>query len=367
MMKKYKTWVEISQEAIYHNLQLFKQLIGDRVQLWSVVKSNAYGHGLVDYSLIADKAGTEGFCVDSVLEGLTLRRAGIQKPILVLGPTLAPHLLDQAAANNITVTASNESSLNLLLAKIQEGPKTPFFHLKIDTGMRRQGFYLSDIEKIAGNLGSKARKFCSGIYSHFASAKDINKNESTERQFAEFLKAAAILEKGGFRDLTKHIAATGGTLMDKKYHLDAVRIGIGGYGRWPSLELKNQLQLDLRPVLSWKTLISEIKSFKKGDYFGYDLSRQAQNDGKLAILPIGYWHGLDRGLSNCGEVIINNQRASILGKVSMDLTIVDVTNIDCRLGDEAEIPIEETANRLKTINYEIVTRINPLIKRIIVK
>ncbi len=372
-MPKLKTWVEINKKAIANNLKAIKSLLKPKTKLWSVVKSNAYGHGLTDFAKVADELGVSGICVDSVQESLKLRKNGIKKPILALGPTL-PELLKEASAGNITITISSLDSLkNYLKSKYK-----PDFHLKFDTGMHRQGFNLNEVSKLI-KLLKKSKVNCQkslvGIYTHFASAKDLNYPAYTDLQFSQFEKIIKRLENSGFKNLIKHAAATGGVLINQKYHLGAVRIGIGLYGLWPSKELAIQVKnLKLKPTLSWHALVSEIKNLKKGDYVGYDLAEQVSVPSKIAILPIGYWHGFPRGLSGIGEVLINGKRAKILGRVSMDLIVANVTGIPCKAGDKAtiigrqkneEISAFETAQKLGTIHYELVTRINPLIERIV--
>lgn len=371
MSIQYKVWVEINKQAVADNISLFRNLIGRETELWAVVKSNAYGHGLSLFSRVADESGVDGFCVDSVKEAVRLRADGINKPILVLGPTF-PNLFEEAWKNKITLTISNSEFLRQLSVFGQPID----FHLKLDTGMRRQGFYLDDLEKNIESL-RKLKDSLRGVYTHFASAKDINYPTYTEQQFLVFQRGIEILRQAGFHNLVCHAAATGGALISDRYHLNVARIGIGFYGLWPSKELEIQLGQNaaLKPVLSWRTLISEIKTFKKGDYIGYDLSERAFRDGRLAILPIGYWHGLSRSLSGVGEVLIGNQRARVLGKISMDMTVVDVSEIDCRIGDQVTLIGEQQGERIEaadlarrtgTISYDIVTGINPLIKRILV-
>ncbi|OGY66266.1 MAG: alanine racemase, partial [Candidatus Harrisonbacteria bacterium RIFCSPLOWO2_02_FULL_41_11] len=307
-------------------------------------------------------------------EGLKLRQNSVKKSILVLGPTM-PHFLKDAAQNELTVTISNFDAL----AYFAKSKHKPFFHLKIDTGMHRQGFYfknLPQVIKIIRNSKLEIRNCLKGVYTHFASAKDLNYPAYTDWQFANFNKAAVLFEKRGFKKLIKHAAATGGTLINDKYHLDAVRTGIGLYGLWPSKELSLQRQdLRFKPALSWHTIISEIKTVKKGDFIGYDLIERANKPILMAILPIGYWHGFPRALSGIGEVLIRGIRAKILGRVSMDLVVVNVSGISCKAGDKAtiigkqkgeEISAFDAAQKLNTIHYELITRINPLIKRIIV-
>lgn len=368
-MAKHKTFVKIKKQAIRSNIRTIRRLLSPKTLLWSVVKSNAYGHGLVAFSQLA-APDVDGFCVDSVLEGLKLRQNGIKKPVLVLGPTL-PELFEIAAKNSISVSISTIEALREL-AKIKT---TPEFHFKIDTGMHRQGFYISQLPAAVKKLKSnkKLSGKLTGIFTHFASAKDINYPTYTDMQFDNFKKAIDLLEKAGFQKLIKHAAATGGTLVNKKYHLDAVRIGIGLYGLWPSKELEIQKsKIRLSPVLSWHALISEIKFLKKGDYVGYDLAERVTKPTKIAILPIGYWHGFPRALSGSGEVLISGKRARVIGRVSMDLIVVNVDKIPCKIGDLATIigsqkneesSAFDVAQKCGTVHYEFITRINPLIQR----
>src|SRR3989344_8834611 len=172
-----KTWIEINGRAAKKNCQAFRKVIGPRVKLWAVVKSNAYGHGLLAFSRAVER-DVDGFCVDSVIEGIKLRRAGIKKFILVLGPTL-PAPLREAGAYGITVSISNFDALKSLAAM----KNRPAFHLKIDTGMHRQGFYLEDLPKVERAL-LRMKEKAAGIFTHFASAKDIHYPTYTEKQYS---------------------------------------------------------------------------------------------------------------------------------------------------------------------------------------
>ncbi|MEK7547181.1 MAG: alanine racemase [Patescibacteria group bacterium] len=366
-----RTWIELNAGACGRNIKSFRKLIKPKTKLWSVVKSNAYGHGLPVFPELADKFGVDGFCVDSLVEGLRLRKEGIKKPILVLGFTL-PQRLEEAAANDITVTISNQESLKAL----RRAKRKPFYHLKIDTGMNRQGFYPEDVPKISEHMDSKL----SGAYSHFASAKDMEnsiQSAYTEKQFSNFRKALYFLEKGGFSKLTKHISASAGTIVSPEYHLDAVRVGIGLYGLWPSSELERKFSksIKIEPVLSWRTIISEVKTAKPGSYVGYDLTEKITKPTKYALIPVGYWHGLSRSLSGKGKILVKGKKARILGRVSMDMAVVDVSGINCRPGDiatiigrsyKAESLAADIAELSGTSHYEFLTRLNPLMEKIIV-
>ncbi len=369
-----RTWIEIDSKAAKKNYDLFRGLLEPTTKLWAVVKSNAYGHGLVVFSKLAEKLGVDGLCVDSLVEGLRLRKEGIKSPILVLGPTL-PALFAEAAREDITITISDKNSL----VEIAREKNPPRFHLKIDTGMHRQGFYVEDLPKVIlviKNQKSRIKNQLVGVYTHFASAKDVNYPTYTEKQFECFNRAVQLLEKAGFNNLMKHCAATGAALIDKKYHQDAVRIGIGLYGCWPSKELEIHFpKIKLHPVLSWRTVISDIKPVTAGKYVGYDMTERVAHDTRIAILPIGYWHGFPRSLSSVGEVLICGRRARVCGRVSMDLTIVDVGKIRCAWGDtvtvigrdtDDEISAFEIAQKSGTVHYEFLTRLNPLIERVLV-
>jgi alanine racemase len=371
--EKYRTWIEIDSRAAKWNYDLFRKLIGKKTKLWAVVKSNAYGHGLLVFGGLMEKLGVDGFCVDSVVEGVALRKAGIKKPILVLGSTL-PGRYAEAAEHDITITISSFDSLGAFArAKAQ-----PDFHLKLDTGMHRQGFFLEDIPKVIKFF--KAKKSvgarCKGLYTHFASAKDINYPAYTDLQFEKLQKAKALLAAAGFHHLIVHAAATGGTLISPKYHADAVRIGIGLYGLWPSKELEAQLgdKIKLRPVLSWRTVVTEVKPLAAGDYVGYDLAERVPHATTMGILPVGYWHGLPRALSLTGEAIVNGKRARILGRVSMDMAAIELRGparpgaIATLIGRDGrdEIFAWEPAQRAGTTHYEFLTRLNPLMERIVV-
>jgi alanine racemase len=366
-----KVWVEIDKQATAHNVKQVRNLLQPRTKLWAVVKSNAYGHGNILFSKLLDSYGVDGFCVDSLIEAIKLRENKIRKPILVLGPTLPHNSLEAAEKQNITLTLSHESALKkLYLSKAH-----PKFHLKIDTGMHRQGFYETDFERLVKKMPEDRKQDCTGIYTHFADATNIADATFTEQQFTGFSRIMIIAKTLGLHHVLFHAAATGGTFMNKKYHLDAIRIGMGLYGLWPSPELavQRKTSITLKSVLSWKSIISEIKNVPKNAFIGYDLTEQTQRDLKIAVVPIGYWHGFDRGLSRVGEVLVMNKRARVLGTVSMDLIVIDITKIRARIGTEVTllggkrntcISAEEMAKHLHTNSYEVITRINPLIERV---
>jgi len=369
MKKGLRTWIEIDKKAIANNYHLFQSLIKNDCQLIGVVKSNAYGHSLLDYAKELQNLGIKWLAVDSIVEGEALRKENINTKVLVLGHSLSSKFAD-ACKNDLSITIS--SLENLISLSETELPEKIKLHLKIDTGMHRQGLYLSDLKKAISIIKENNHKIeLEGVYTHFAAAKNPSFPEETNKQLAEFEKAIAIMNESGLKPIF-HCAATSSTLIFPESHFDAVRIGIGLYGLWPSKEtesfLKNKIKLS--PVLSWKTIISEIKNLKKGDRIGYDFTEGVSKNSKIAILPIGYWHGYPRTLSSVGYISLKGKLAKVLGRVSMDMVVIDITDIkNAKLGDEVtllgkDVSADYLANMTETsCNYEVVTRINPLIKR----
>ncbi len=347
-----RTWIEVDKRAIENNIAVFRKLIGRKVKLMAVVKSNAYGHSLHDFCRFVERR-VGWFGVDSVMEGLALRAIGIKKPVLVLGYTL-PEMIEEAERKNLSLTISSPDHI-----KFYKNKKVKV-HIKIDTGMHRQGFTLAGVTKFK-DLNIE------GIYTHFSSAKNPAFPTETNKQMLEFEKACKFLGE----KVVRHAAATSGTIVFPNSHYDMVRVGIGLYGLWPSREVEAGYsdKLKLKPALSWKTIVGEIKNLNTDDGVGYDLTEKVTRKTKIAILPVGYWHGYPRVLSGIGHVVIRGQRCKILGRISMDMIVADVTRVkNVKVGDEVALindkaPASELATLSGTINYEIITRLNPLVKR----
>ncbi|MES2437158.1 MAG: alanine racemase [Patescibacteria group bacterium] len=368
-----RTWIEIDRAALEHNYKTFRELIPKPTKLLSVVKSNAYGHGLVDFSKQLETLGVDWFAVDSIVEGLKLRKEGITKPILVLGYTL-PELLQEAINQDITVTASSMYMLTDISTRELKGILK--IHVKIDSGMHRQGFMSHEMEEVLKVLTQNNHKISvDGLYTHFASAKDPAFTEETQKQRQLFLTWVDAFKGAGFSPIV-HAAATGAALLFPDTHFDMVRIGIGMHGIWPSPEigLLKENSSALKTTLSWKTIVSEIKLIPAGEKIGYDFTEETTRETKIAVCPIGYWHGFPRSLSSVGHVLVNGSKAKVMGRVSMDMIVIDVTDTpDLNVGDEVvligksgdlEITATDVANTAGYSRYEFITRINPLIKKI---
>ena len=370
-----RTWIEVDRKAIAKNFKLFRSIISSKTKLMVVVKSNAYGHNLVDFSHEMEECGADFLAVDSVVEALKLRRHGITLPILVLGYIL-PEMIGVAVEQKVSFTVSSFETLKMLTQSKRLGAKRPAVHIKVDTGMHRQGFLSSDLPEVLKLLEkSRGKILVEGLFTHFAAAKNPSFPRYTENQIKSFREWQSAFKKAGYTPIV-HAAATAGALIYPESHFDMVRIGIGLYGLWPSDHVKKALRkkITLHPALTWKTVIAEIKKLPKGSYIGYDLTEKLSRDSIIGLCPIGYWHGLPRALSSIGTVLINGRRAKILGRVSMGMITIDLTRVpNVKVGEEViligksgkeENTAEMMAKFAGTIDYEIITRLNPLIKRI---
>ena len=373
-----RTWIEIDRKAIRHNFGVFKKLLAPKVKLMAVVKSNAYGHGLIDFSREMERLGADFLGVDSMTEARALRREGIKMPILVLGYTM-PELFREAVEDDISLTISSFELLNavkLFCGGLTSATRPLKIHIKVDTGMHRQGFLLNDLHKVIKNFQFSITNFqLEGLYTHFASAKNPAFPADTKAQIAEFKKWIDAFKKAGHKPMI-HASATAGAMLYPESHFDMVRIGIGLYGLWPAAEVREYLRerIILKPALIWKSIITETKKLPKGSRIGYDLTETLSKDSTVAVVPIGYWHGYPRALSSIGRAMINGKECRVLGRVSMDMLTVDVSDVPrTKAGDEViimggndSLSVSATglARALDASWYEIVTRLNPLIKRI---
>lgn len=370
--RRYRTWIEVEKKALAHNIRIFRQRLAPSCQLMAVAKSNAYGHGLYDFVPALEAMDVDWFGVDSIVEAVTLREIGVSKPILVLGYTL-PDRFEEAKAHRVSLTISSLESLSRL-ASFPDSWKIRI-HLKLDTGMHRQGFLPREIPRLVRSIAkNRPRLTIEGLYTHFAAAKDPASTDYTRIQIDEFERSLLMFAKAGFNPL-RHACATAGVLNFPEAHYDMVRIGIGLMGLWPSAETRRawEKEISLKPALTWRTILSERKRVKKGARVGYDLTETLTRDSIVGVCPIGYWHGFPRSLSRVGEVLVQGKRAKVLGRVSMDMITIDLTDIPtARVGDvvtvigrdgQEEIMAYEVAARARVSHYELLTRINPLIQK----
>lgn len=376
-------WVEISRSALQKNLQVFRNLVGPKTQLAPMVKANAYGHGLIQAGKVFREAGAEYLAVNGIFEARKLRLEGKDKgKIYIAGYTSFEDLLEAIELRCEFVVYNRETIA--VLSKIAERVGwTAKVHLKVETGTNRQGILASEIVEFADAIDLSSGIELVGIAMHFANIEDTTDHSFARQQLEEFKKIKNSLEQAGYKNLLYHAANSAATLLWNEAHFDLARIGISAYGMWPSEDAFLSLATDRRekivltPALTWKTKIAQLKTIPTGAKIGYGCTYTTERETQLAILPVGYYDGYVRAYSNKASVLIHGQRAPVLGRVCMNICMVDVTDIpEVKLEDEVvllgkqgaeEITAEELGEWSGTINYEVTTRIREGIERRIVQ
>lgn len=371
------SYVELSKNNLIHNIRQFRNLAKKGTKLSVAIKGNAYGHGQNEIAKILEPY-VDYFQINSVEELRTLRKIS-KKKVLLLGYIEKGDLKEAMKLGCILSVFSTEQMLTIsAIAKnvnmMQE------VHISIDALLGREGFLINELPKFFTELKKHKNIKLTGIYAHFANIEDTNNFTHAEKQIKNYEEAKKIAKKFGYGKFETHISATSGLLVyEKKEGINSiVRLGIGVYGMWPSEHIKYMYRnrMKLKPVLSWKTKVAQVKKLPAGSTVGYGLSFTAFKPIKIAVIPQGYADGLDRGLSNKGEVLIKSTRCKILGRVAMNMFVVNISHLkNVKVEDEVviigsqskeQITAEEMAEKIDTINYEITTRINSLLPRIVV-
>jgi alanine racemase len=369
------SWVEISESALRANFAALSSLCGDETQIAPVVKANAYGHGLELCARILAQSGADMLCVNELAEAETLSAMGLTTPIYVLGPINvqdAPVIAELGCH----IVVSDPNTLNALAEAGQAYGRPVPVHVKLETGTNRQG---AD-EATARRLVSESRRLSgvrlAGVSTHLADVEDETEHTYAKVQLDRFERVFPSPLDGAVR----HCSSSAAHLLFERARYEMIRPGIAVYGLWPSeptrisAQIVHGASLVLKPTLCWKTRIAQFKTVKLGDYVGYGRTHRAGGDGRIALLPVGYYDGYDRHLSNEGAVLIGGRRAAIVGRICMNMTMVNVSDIpDAGVGDEVvllgqqddeEMAAEELAAKIGTINYEVTTRIHERLPRI---
>ena len=376
MKKTDLSYIELSKKNLIHNLKTLKDLT-KKAKIVAVVKGNAYGHGQNEVAKILEPF-VDYFQVNSIFELKLLRKIS-RKKTFVLG-YVEKNDLSRAIKLGCILSVFSLEQMSTISAIAKSVNMVQEIHLPIDAYLGREGFLEKELPKIFTELKKYKNIKLTGIYAHFANIEDTNNFTHAEKQINKYKKAIEIAEKFGFKKLQTHISATSGLLVyekEKGVH-PLVRLGIGVYGMWPSGHLKYlyKNKIELKPVLSWKTKIAQIKTLSAGSTIGYGLTHMVYVSTRIAVIPQGYADGLDRGLSNKGEVLIRGTRCKILGRVAMNMFVANVNHLkDIKTEDEVviigkqrreRITAEEIAEKIDTINYEITTRLSPLLPRIVI-
>jgi alanine racemase len=369
---KRPTYAEINLDNLAYNLQSVKKFIGKKISYMAVVKADGYGHGAICCAKKLEEAGIEWLGVALPEEGLELRANGIKTPILCLGSFWAgqENLLLE---NHLTPVIYNSEIARIFDKAAKEKGIIAKIHIKIDTGMGRIGVRFDEIDKFSEMLKRFQNLQVEGIMTHFASADNLNENSFTNLQIQRFYDAVKIFENKGFQPIFKDLANSPGAIAHENSRGNMVRLGGVLYGLGGDV-LPHEIDLPkLKPVMSLYSKVSHLKKVPKGETLGYGRTFTTEKDSIIATIPIGYQDGFSRVLSNSGSVIVNNHFAPVVGRISMDWTIIDVSDVpNIKIDDDViligesgslKITAEELAQKTGTISYEITCGINRRVTR----
>jgi len=380
----YTSYLEISKSALQHNLNFLKNHILKNVQISSVVKGNAYGHGIEFYVPLAESCGINHFSVFSADEAYRVQKSSINKTTIMIMGLVEDEQLAWAIENEIEFYVFEFDRLEKAIELAKKMKKKATIHIEVETGMNRTGFNQKDIGKIT-QLITKNSAFINfkGLCTHYAGAESITNYYRIKKQQKSFQKSIQKFTAKNVIPAQIHSACSAAALRYPKSQMDMVRLGIVQYGFFPNKEIyieyltKKKITEDpLKRIISWKSKVMDVKSVKAGEFVGYGTSYLANSNLKIATIPVGYSHGFSRSLSNQGRVLLNGQRVSVIGTVNMNMITVDVTKIEnVQKGDEVvligkqgdlEISVSSFSEFSDQVNYELLTRLPHNLPRFIV-
>lgn len=367
------TWAEISLPNLIHNYRTIKRYLQGQAQLMAVVKANAYGHGAVVCAQALEReAQADWFGVALIEEGIELRGAGITRPILCLGGCWHGQA-EAVIANDLMPAVYRFEQAEELNAQAQQAKRVVNYHLKVDTGMGRLGVGLSDLPMLVQALKQFSSLKLEGLMTHFAEAESLDQG-FTDEQAKCFEEALAVVRAAGFEPTWKHLCNSAGIHSHSNSWGNLARAGAAMYGFTRDVIAPVPAPFAVKPVMSLHSRIVHLKSVPAGISLGYGRTFTTARESRIATIPFGYADGLHRAHSNNGRMIVRGQGAPIVGRVSMDLTMLDVTDVaDAALGDEVillgeqgglRIAAEDLAEQISTISYEIACHISARVPRI---
>jgi len=368
-----RAWVEIDQAALAHNVRQLKKLLASKTQLMAVVKADAYGHGATMVARTALDAGAGGLCIATVQEGIQLREAGIEAPILLLGATNTPEQVRAIAYWQLQPTICTPQQALVFSETLSGLKKTLSVHLKLDTGMSRLGMPWQEARQFVELVKRLPYLEIKSVYSHLATADTLDATVM-RLQHQRFEEAIAQLHSAGIEPPCLHLANSAATLTDPALHYDLVRVGLALYGLYPAEHLRGAI--DLKPVMQVKARVTQVKTIPPGTGVSYGYQFIAERQMRLAVIGIGYADGIPRNLSNKMTVIIRGKRVRQIGAITMDQLMLDVSEIpDLQTGEvvtligqdgDLSISADDWAQSLGTISWEILCSFKHRLPRVAV-
>lgn len=373
--------IELSETAYQKNVDFLKTTFGKKVIVSSVVKGNAYGHGIAEFTSMAYNCGINHFSVFDVQEAKAVKEVLEDKVTVMVMGLVNDEDMQWVIENNVEFFVFDKSRLNQAIKISKKINKKAILHIEVETGMNRTGFDKKDLIAVISIVKKEIQHlYLKGLCTHYAGAESVANYYRVDNQIKKFEEIYELFCKNDLKPEMRHSACSAASIMFPQTRMDLVRIGIMQYGMWPSPEVfvtylqakKNKID-PLQRVISWKSKIMSVKSVKTGGFIGYGTSYMAKRNMKIAVVPIGYCHGYSRSLSNQGRVLIHGQRCTVVGSVNMNMMTVDVTDVDiAKKEDEVvligtqktlAVSVASFSDFSNQLNYELLTRISTAIPR----
>lgn len=380
------SWIELSEAALRSNLRFLDRLIGSRTGFASVIKGNAYGHGIETFVPLAERCGVRQFAVFSADEAVRVKAVCRQQTEIMIMGSVPDPAVPWAVEQGISFYVFDLRRLDRAIRAARRIGRPARIHLELETGFNRTGFETDKLVRLAERItGASEHLRIEGACTHYAGAESIGNYVRIQNQIGRFHRRVGRLRDLGVEPQRLHTACSAAAINYPETRMDLVRCGIAHYGFWPTAETRMQYFMShrsrkqhdpLRRVMEWKSRVMSLKKVKEGMFIGYGITYQAPRNMKIASVPVGYYHGFARSLSNLGYVLIRGERAPVVGVVNMNMFVVDITDLNgVRAGDEvvlmgyqgeSEISVGSFADMSNNLNYEVLVRIPPEIPRVVV-
>lgn len=376
--------IELSKSALKANLKFLRKRVGPNVRISSVVKGNAYGHGIEEFVPLVCAEGIDHFSVFSASEAQRVKNVCIGAPDIMIMGEVDGEALEWAISEGIEFFVFDIGRIEEALKISKRIGKTAHLHVELETGMNRTGFELNELDRVVKMLKDNPDHLnFKGLCTHYAGAESIANYVRVQKQIKNYKKGLEFFASHGLKPNVRHTSCSAATMMYPKSRYDLVRIGIMQFGLWPSPETFIQFVMNraskkdpLRRLISWKSKVMAIKDIQPGEFIGYGQSFLARENMRTAVVPIGYSHGYSRDLSNQGRMLIGGHRVGVVGIVNMNMLVVDVSEVpEVKVGDEVvligkqgemEITVSSFGELTNQLNYELLTRLPRQIPRKIV-
>lgn len=377
--------IELNKSAYHKNIQFLRKTFGKKVILSSVVKGNAYGHGLHEFVTMANDCGVNHFSAFDVEEAKIIREALPSKVTVMIMGFVPDEDMEWVITNDVEFYVFDKSRLSTAVKTAKKLRTKAIVHIEVETGMNRTGFDKQELTYVIATLKKETEHLVfKGLCTHYAGAESITNYYRVEKQIKKYQEIYDYICSTGIQPEIKHTACSAASMMYPETRMDLVRIGIMQYGLWSSPEVfvkflnsyKNKID-PLQRIIAWKSKIMSTKKVNSGEFIGYGTSFLAERKMKIAVVPIGYAHGYSRSLSNQGRVLIQGHRCAVIGSVNMNMMTVDVTDIDAvkkedevvLIGSQKDmtVSVASFSDLSNQLNYELLTRIAKTIPRKIIQ